>query len=52
MKKQAIKTFEEAVQYLYDMPRFTTKNTPEDTRLHLEKLGSPDKQIPSVIHVG
>jgi len=51
LEKQAIKTFEEALQYLYDMPRFTTKNTPEDTRLHLEKLGSPDKQIPSVIHV-
>ena len=51
MEKQAIQTFEEAVQYLYDMPRFTTKNTPEDTRAHLEKLGSPDKQIPSIIHV-
>lgn len=51
MEKQAIQTFEEAVQYLYDMPRFTTKNTPEDTRLHLEKLGSPDKQISSIIHV-
>ncbi len=51
MEKQVIQTFEEAVQYLYDMPRFTTKNTPEDTRTHLEKLGAPDKQIPSIIHV-
>ncbi len=51
MKKQAIHTFDEAVQYLYDMPRFTTKNTPEDTKAHLTKLGFPDKQIPSIIHV-
>lgn len=51
MKKHFIHTFDEAVQYLYDMPRFTTKNTPEDTRNHLEKLGSPDRQIPSIIHV-
>ena len=51
MKRQSIQTFDEAVQYLYDMPRFTTKNTPEDTRNHLEKIGSPDQQIPSIIHV-
>ncbi len=51
LEKQVIQTFEEAVAYLYDMPRFTTKNTPEDTRIHLAKLGSPDKQIPTIIHV-
>lgn len=51
MEKQSIQTFDEAVRYLYDMPRFTTKNTPEDTKRHLRKLGSPDRQIPSIIHV-
>ncbi len=57
MDKISITSFDEAVAYLYDMPRFTTKNTLEDTKCHLAKLGSPaklvspDKQIPSIIHV-
>lgn len=50
MKKQNIRTFEEAVNYLYEVPRFTTKNTIEDTRAYLDKLGNPDKKM-KIIHV-
>lgn len=51
MKRRTIDTFEDAVRYLYDMPRFTSKNTLEDTRAHLERLGCPDRQLKNVIHV-
>jgi len=50
LKKQQIQTYEEAVNYLYRVPYFTTKNTPEDTRRFLDKLGSPDKGM-RIIHV-
>lgn len=50
MKKQSITTFEEAVAYLYDVPRFTKKNTLEDTRDYLHSLGDPDKSL-KIIHV-
>lgn len=50
-KKQTINTFEAAVDYLYDMPRFTSKHTLEDTRKHLARIGSPDKRIRRIIHV-
>lgn len=50
MKKQRIDTFEKAVDYLYSVPRFTKKNSPEDTRRFLQKLGSPDRGLP-IIHV-
>ncbi len=51
MDRQAITTFEEAAGYLYHIPRFTSKNTIEDTRRHLEKLGSPDRSVRHIIHV-
>ena len=51
MKRQAIDTYEAAVSYLYDMPRFTAKNTLEDTRAQLVRLGSPDRNIKHIIHV-
>ena len=51
MKKQSINTFGDAVDYLYEMPRFTSKNTLEDTRAHLKRLGSPDLKIRNIIHV-
>lgn len=51
MNKKAIQTFDEAVTYLYQMPRFTSKNTPEDTRAQLKRLGSPDLKIRNIIHV-
>jgi len=50
LKKQNITTFEEAVNYLYDVPRFTTKNTIEDTKSYLQKLGNPDNKM-KIIHV-
>ncbi|MDE6015637.1 MAG: bifunctional folylpolyglutamate synthase/dihydrofolate synthase [Acetatifactor sp.] len=49
--KKVIDNFEAAVEYLYSMPRFTSKNTPEDTRAHLVRLGSPDRRIKQIIHV-
>ncbi len=50
MKKQNITTFEEAVDYLYNVPRFTSKNSPEDTKVYLHALGDPDKNM-HIIHV-
>ncbi len=50
LKKIQITTFEEAVDYLYNMPRFTSKNSPEDTKAYLHKLGDPDKKM-KIIHV-
>lgn len=31
MKKQRITTYDQAVDYIMNIPRFTTKNTLEDT---------------------
>lgn len=50
MKKQSITTFEEAVEYLYSTPRFTTKNSIEGTQEYLHQLGDPDKKL-RIIHV-
>jgi dihydrofolate synthase/folylpolyglutamate synthase len=50
MDKINITAYDEAVAYLYDMPRFTSKNTIEDTRAFLKKLGSPEKNM-RIIHV-
>ncbi len=50
MKKQDITTYNQAVDYLYNIPRFTTKNTPEDTKDFLQKLGNPDAKL-NCIHV-
>lgn len=51
MEKKSVDTFEAAVAYLNDMPRFTSKNTPEDTVAQLRRLGSPDTKIKKIIHV-
>lgn len=50
MEKKAITTFGEAEAYLNDTPRFTTKNTMEDTRAFLHRLGDPDRKM-RIIHV-
>ncbi|MDE7045821.1 MAG: hypothetical protein K2O97_12585, partial [Acetatifactor sp.] len=50
MKKQVITTFEEAEKYLNETPRFTAKNTMEDTRAFLHRLGDPDRKM-KIIHV-
>ena len=43
-------TYEEAVAYIEDIPKFTTKNKLEHTRNCLDMLGSPDKDK-KIIHV-
>lgn len=50
MQKKKITTFEEAVNYINDTPRFTSKNSMEDTRVFLEKLGNPDRRL-RILHV-
>ena len=50
MKKQNITSFEEAVNYINATPRFTTKNTMEDTKAFLHRLGDPDRDM-RIIHV-
>ncbi len=42
--------YEEIVQYIEDVPRFTKKTTLEHTRGILEELGNPDEKL-KVIHV-
>lgn len=51
MRRRNIETFGDAVEYLCDMPRFTNKNTLEDTRAHLARMGSPDRRIGRIVHV-
>lgn len=50
MKRQDIRTYEQAVEYLLNIPRFTSKNTMEDTKAFLERLGNPDRKF-NIIHV-
>lgn len=50
MTFKEIKSFEEAEQYLYDMPRFTSKHSITETREFLKKLGNPDLSM-KIIHV-
>ena len=42
--------YEEAVAYIEDIPRFTTKNSLDHTRECLRRLGDPQKKF-RVIHV-
>ena len=50
MEKQAISSYDEAVEYIFNVPRFTKKNTMADTKAFLEKLGNPDREL-HIIHV-
>ncbi len=50
MNKQEIHTYEQAVDYVFSVPKFTTKNTMADTKAFLDRLGSPDKAL-RIIHV-
>ena len=50
MEKRTISTYEEAVDYINEIPRFTTKNTMDDTRAFLHRLGDPDQSM-RIIHV-
>ncbi len=50
MKRQAIHTYEQAVDYVFNVPKFTTKNTMADTKAFLDRLGNPDRAL-QIIHV-
>ncbi len=50
MEKQQINSYEEAVDYIFNVPRFTKKNTMADTKAFLDKLGNPDESL-RIIHV-
>ncbi len=50
MVRQEIGSYEEAVEYLLNIPRFTKKNTMADTRAFLRRLGNPDKEL-KILHV-
>lgn len=50
MNRQQINTYDEAVEYLLNIPRFTKKNTMEDTKAFLRRLGNPDQSF-RIIHV-
>ncbi len=50
MTKKSITSFEEAVNYINEIPRFTSKSTMEDTKAFLHRLGDPDRQM-RIIHV-
>ena len=43
-------TYQEAEAYINDTPRFTTKNTLENTNAVLEKMGHPERRM-KLIHV-
>lgn len=50
MKKQQITAYEQAVEYMMNIPKFTAKNTMEDTRRFLRRLGDPDRGL-RILHV-
>lgn len=50
MIKRQIATYDQAVEYIMDIPRFTAKNTMEDTRAFLHRLGDPDRAL-RILHV-
>ncbi len=50
MNSDKMRTFEEARDYLFNIPRFTEKNKPGNTDLLLEELGHPERSF-RVIHV-
>ncbi len=43
-------TYQEAVDYILGIPKFTKKNRPEHTKMFLQYLGNPEKKL-KVIHV-
>lgn len=49
-KEHTVTTFEQAEAYINSIPRFTSKNTMEDTKAFLHRLGDPDRTM-RIIHV-
>lgn len=50
MEKKEIKTYEQAVEYILNIPKFTKKNDMERTKRFLEELGSPEKDR-KILHI-
>ena len=50
MEKKSIETYDEAVEYLLNIPKFSKKNTLADTGVFLRCLGNPEKGR-NIIHV-
>lgn len=50
VERKKIQTYEQAVEYVLEIPRFTKKNTMEDTKAFLHELGDPD-QGRKILHV-
>lgn len=50
MRITDITSFAEAVAYINETPKFTKKNTAEDTKTFLRRLGSPDRGL-RILHV-
>ncbi len=50
MERREIAAYDQAVEYLLDIPRFTGKHSLEETRAHLGRLGYPDRGL-NIIHV-
>lgn len=50
MNPNEITTFKQAEEYLYNVPKFTTKSTPEMTRAFYEFLGCPG-ETRKIVHV-
>ena len=50
MEKKNIVSYEEAVRYIGEIPRFTAKHNMEDTKAFLHSLGDPDRKM-KMIHV-
>lgn len=49
-EKVTILNYTEAVEYIYNIPKFTTKNKPEHTVEFLNRLGHPERSM-KMIHV-
>ena len=41
-------TYEQAVNYIDEIPKFTKKNTLENTKKLLERLGNPERSMESL----
>lgn len=48
--EEIISSYKQAEEYLYHIPQFTGKNSLEDTKLFLEKLGNPERKM-KIIHI-
>ena len=50
MEKKEIVTYEQAVDYILEVPKFTKKNDMSETKLFFKKLGNPERAM-KIIHI-